>query len=366
MKKIQYIFTLFCMLAFLPACSDDDSNVGQPSSTASVISSLEATDYSLPEAKEGKNPYLFRMNWTKTKFFAGYGTPEFVDNITYEIEADLVDNNYSSPKVVASTTSLYSDVYTETLRSLFNDLAGADNEETQTISIRIKATGNNTVVYSEPILIVVTPFVAIKEPPYVYIIGDMNGWDPNNTNYIMFRNDNDPNNGVYTYTGNFGKGSYFKFCGEQYLGGYDNMYCAGENGVLEFGDKGAFYIEGYATITIDIANMKWTITPYDASGAKTYDTLGPIGDFCAWDNEPLMDVSAFDSHQWNGTFTFDNSTTVKFRGNRDWSNNWGAQPTDLPFGHAVFDGPGASVPAGKYRIYFNDLSGHYAIKKQAE
>lgn len=366
MKKIQYILSLLCVLAFLPACSDDDYNTGDATPTVSVISNLETTDFSLPEPKEGENPYLFRLNWTKTKFFSESGNPLFVENITYDIEADLTDNNFADPKVIVSTGELYTDIYTETLRTLFNDLAGADNEEAQTISIRVKASGNNTAVYSEPVLLVITPFVTIKEPPYVFIIGDMNGWDPNNTSFIMFRNNNDVTNGVYTYTGNFGEGCWLKFCAEEYLGGYDKMYCAGEGGVLDFGDAGAFFIEGYATVTIDIVNMTWKIDPYDASEAKTYSMMGPIGDFCDWNNEPLMDKSEYDGHQWNGTFTFENSTTVKFRGDRDWANNWGAQPSDIPYGHGIFDGPGAAVPAGTYRIYFNDLTGHYTIKKQAE
>ncbi len=369
MKKILFaILGLFYMLAFLPACSDDDSsnNIGESSARASVISSFETTNYDLPEPQEGVNPYLFRMNWTKTKFFSESGDPVFVESITYEVEADLVDNNFSNPVILATTEELYTDIYIETLRKLFNDLVGEDNEETQTVSVRVKATGNNTVVYSASSLLVITPFVAVKEPPYIFIIGDMNGWDPNNTDYILFRNDNDVNSGVYTYTGNFGAGCWLKFCGEEYLGGYDNMYCAGENGVLDFGDKGAFFIEGYATVTIDIINMTWQIMPYDASGTGTYATIGPIGEFCDWGNEPPMTVSSYDAHQWNGTFTFDNTTTVKFRGDQDWGKNWGAQPTDLPFGHGIFDGPGATTPAGTYRIYLNDLTGHYVIKKQAE
>lgn len=106
MKKIQYIFALFCMLAFLPACSDDDNNTNtiELPATVSVISSFETTNYSLPEPKEGENPYLFRMNWTKTKFFSEAGTPIFVDPITYEVEADLVDRNFSDPVTVATTT----------------------------------------------------------------------------------------------------------------------------------------------------------------------------------------------------------------------------------------------------------------------
>ncbi|MFV0537267.1 MAG: SusE domain-containing protein [Dysgonomonas sp.] len=367
MRKLQYIFTLFCMLAFLPACSNDDDNTGEPTALSSKIADFDVTNYSLPEAKEGVNPYLFRMNWTKSRFFAASGEPVFVEGINYEVEADLVDNNFSKAVTVVSTKNLYTDIYTETLRQLLVSLVGEENEDTQTISLRVKATGNDLTVYSDPVLLVITPFVPIKEVPNVFIIGDMNGWNNGSTDFIMFRNDNNVESGVYTYTGNFGAGCWLKFCGEQYLGSYDNLYSAGANGVLELGkDKGAFYIEGFATITIDIVNMTWKIEAYDASAAKSYTGVGPIGDFCAWDNEPLMSASTFDPHQWNGVFTFDNSTTVKFRGDRNWANNWGAQAADIPFGKAVFDGPGATAPAGKYRIYFNDLTGHYVIKKQVD
>ena len=43
MKKIQFILTLFCVLALLPACNDDEQ--GRLTALPSVISDLESTDY---------------------------------------------------------------------------------------------------------------------------------------------------------------------------------------------------------------------------------------------------------------------------------------------------------------------------------
>lgn len=130
---------------------------------------------------------------------------------------------------------------------------------------------------------------------------------------------------------------------------------------------GAFYneFERYVTITINTKDLIYTITDFDASSAKVYNTIGPIGQFCAWDNEPPLSKSGYDPHQWSGTFQFDISTAVKFRGEHNWGFNWGGKDVDYPYGKAVFDGPGATVSIpGKYKIYFNDLTGHYAILQQ--
>lgn len=363
MKKIQYIISLFCVLAFLPACSDDD-NVGVVIPTPSEINAPTSSEWVLTQPKGDENPYLFRLNWTKTKFFDESGTPVFVDNVVYEVEADLFSNDFSNPTIIATTSKLYTDIYTLELNDLVQKYVGQENKDPQTMSFRVKISAPGIdAAYSETSIIVVTPFVIQKPLPYIYVIGDMNGWDNGNTDYIMFREGNDPEDGVYTYTGYF-KGTYLKFCAEEYLGSYDNMYCAGANGKLEVGDLGSFYAEeGFYTFTIDVKNMTWKLEPYDGSKAKTYTMMGPIGGFCGWDNEPLMTASAFDPHQWSITYTFTESTACKFRGDRDWTNNWGGQASDIPYGHAVFDGAGATIDeAGSYRIYFNDLTGHYVIK----
>ena len=53
MKKIHFILTLFCVLALLPACNDDEQ--GRLTALPSVISDLESTDYTLPKFVEGQN-----------------------------------------------------------------------------------------------------------------------------------------------------------------------------------------------------------------------------------------------------------------------------------------------------------------------
>ncbi|WP_165045513.1 SusE domain-containing protein [Dysgonomonas sp. ZJ709] len=373
MKKIKYIISLLCVLTLMSACNDDEST-SNISTTEPVLNSLVSNEWILIQPEIDQNPFLFRLNWTKARFFDQSGEALYADNVQYDIEADLSDNNFSKPIVLVSTTKLFADIYTQQFNTAIAQMLGVESKTVQNINIRVKTSGGSgESVYSEALTLVVTPYIYVAPVPdpesskHIYIIGDMNGWNPNNTDFIMYRNSNDVEDGVYTYTGYFAngnEGAYFKFCAEEFLGGYNNMYCAGEGGKLEFGDTGAFYAgPGYYTVTIDIINMTWTLTPYDASAAKNYTTMGPIGGFCGWDNEPLMTKSAYDPHQWHIAYLFESGTACKFRGNKDWANNWGGGEFDIPYGKGVFDGGGASInEPGLYDIYFNDLTAHYIIK----
>lgn len=160
MKKIQFILTLFCVLALLPACNDDEQ--GRLTALPSVISDLESTDYTLPKFVEGQNPYLFRMTWTKAKYFSESESPVYVGDVVYEVEVDLAGNEFENPRMIFSTQGLYMDVYEGTLRTILSELAGENKEESQVVGIRIKTTGSGLVVYSEPIQLSITPYVMMK------------------------------------------------------------------------------------------------------------------------------------------------------------------------------------------------------------
>jgi len=136
-------------LIVFSSCSKDENT--DLTAQASVIGNLETTNFILPDTAGGQNIYLFRLNWTKTKFFSESGSPMYVNNISYTIEADLAEGDFSNPVTIVITKGLYTDIYTKTLRTLFNNLAGADNKNEQTISIRVKAAGDNLTVYSKPV-----------------------------------------------------------------------------------------------------------------------------------------------------------------------------------------------------------------------
>ena len=330
-----------------------------------VISPLANSGYSLIEPEGDANPVAFNLTWTPANYDVVMGLSE---PKTYVIEADLAANNFEKAVQLASMENLSTDLTTKELNAAILGLAGATNEAAQNVTFRIKVVySNGATEYSDPITVAITPYVHKDFPSNIYLIGNMNGWDNTNTDYIMFRDNNNASDGVYVYTGYFATECYLKFCADENMGSWDNLYYAGADGLLIKGasDGGAFYAAAgkYYTFTIDVKNMTWLQEEYASENVKSFTTLGPIGGFCGWDNEPAMTQSTFDTHQWHLEYTFADETAVKFRGDKDWANNWGGTGTELPFGKAIFDGPGANVKAGTYDIYFNDLTGHYVITK---
>lgn len=367
MKNFKILSAFLLFLWFVGCTTDYRSADTGLQMTSPAINALSKTEWHLTKPAIHENPLVFRLSWSKARFNYDSGNYIFTDDVKYEVQLDLSENNFEKAKTIASTSELYTDVFTTDLKALIDELKGEEIITPQNISIRIKSMSSKGEIFSEPLNLTISTYFnvdpAVKN---VFIIGDMNDWNNTSKDYIMFRNSNSYDDGTYTYTGYFPKASYFKLASEDNLGSYLNLYCAGAGGKLELGDFGAFYVdEGYHTINIDIKNMTWTITDPGISNPKTYDQLGPIGGFCNWDNEPIMTKSSFDPHQWRITYDIGGSTACKFRGNRDWSNNWGGKDGEIPYGNAVFDGPGATIlDTGKYNIYFNDLTNSYAIIKQ--
>ncbi len=127
--------------------------------------------------------------------------------------------------------------------------------------------------------------------------------------------------------------------------------------------------EGYYTLTVDIDAMTYTLTPFNASTAPTFTTIGVIGNAttgndAGWGADIDMTKSTFDPHIWfvRGIELFEVDGEVgkiKFRANDSWDVNWGGPTT--PSGQATQNGPDINAPAGTYDIWFNDITKRYLL-----
>jgi hypothetical protein len=215
----------------------------------------------------------------------------------------------------------------------------------------------------------------------IYIIGDVNSWNNSDitTMLALFKENSNSDNAVYTYTGYLPVG-YFKFLPEEALNSYKAL-CFKSEGKLEYleQDGGAFYNAeaGYKTISVNVDDMAYSISNYDASGANEWQTIGVIGEFCGWANEPKMtQYSAGNKHIWSLELTLPSlaegaTHPVKFRANESWGSRWAANdPEAVPFGKAIFLTKDEYDPnivlhsGGNYHIVFNDLTGHYIFIKK--
>ncbi len=372
MKSIKYLFAPLLALLALVACREEPL-LTLEQVKASELKPLVQTEFTLSEPVSGQNPLVFTANWSETVFRLSESTnPTPGGPVSYSLEIDQKGNEFASPSVLAATGSLYAHVLAKDLNGLLLSAFQADPAEPIELELRIVAYyGENKIskaVSDNTLDLTVTVYKPVSTVPAIYLIGDMNGWDPTNTDYILYRDTNAVSDHTYTYTGRLAAGTYFKFMPQEALGTY-KAYIRKDDTSLAYEESegGAFFneVERYVTITIDTESLSYTIENFDMTGKQVYNTLGPIGGFTNWDNEPPMTKSSYDPHQWSGTFEISMATALKFRANKDWANNWGGTSEQVPYGKAVFDGPGADIALpGTYKIHFNDLTGHYVILKQ--
>ena len=392
------LLLIFCA-SFFTGCTDPNKNVVLTSIDPAVLDNLPFQEIAMTSPDNGTNPLLMTVTWTETKFSLD-GNVFPAGPVSYILEADRAGNNFANPVTLAASTGLAANLYVNDINNLllnkFNGTPGvAIPLELRLTTIYGETTKTENRVVSPQILdLTLTPFSPAKGIPNIYMIGNMNGWansisDAVTKTFLMFRNDNNPDNMVYTYTGRIGADSYFKFCREDGIGDWTKMYCMGDNGTLTFGDLTAFHItdEGYYTITIDLNAMTYTIQPFDMTGVNEWPIMGFVGAFCNWGDggsDPQMTprtvkvnngADIIDPHIWTWEGNLDNiDYGVKFRANHSWNDRWCPKvPTDNPYGVVVHNPTDqdnnidiSAQGLGNYFVVFNDLTGHYYVKLQQQ
>jgi hypothetical protein len=365
--KIKYILFLMSVMFAFASCNDDTDPV-LPHYEASVLTHPEnGTLYELKQ-KDADNE-LFPLSWTAYK-----QKDLLVGPPTYCVQVDLEGNDFSRAKILSQVSEIAdptnatvytSSVVVKDLNSLLINELGQQAGDVANIEFRVVTKIGDAFITSSTSNVFkakVVPYENAREA--LHFIGNMFGesaWDNGNYKFVMFRTAPDD---IDTYTGKFAAASEFKFISNSNLGSWDLAYGSAGSGVLSSsgGNITDIATEGYYTVTVDLANLKYTIKPYDASKAKEYKSIGLVGAFNNWGDptDVVLTKSGYDSHIW----TADNVTLpdgeVKFRADSAWDTSWGG--TTFPYGGG--SGENILVVAGKYFVKFNDLTGQYVFYKK--
>ncbi len=249
----------------------------------------------------------------------------------------------------------------------------------ETIDLAILAqpytAASTTVPQSAQILgkvtkLVVTPAEIRTKSLDYFFVGNMFGvqeWKKDYDGFPFFLDA--PDGKIYTYTGLFVKGAEFKIDHEERLGDWSKVLGTTAKGQPTLG--GGENIKdasagGYFTVTFDPEKLTYSVEPFDASSSTVYDAIGLIGTASGgWDRDVLLTKSTYDPHIWRGEGIKIGAGELKIRANKDWAKNWGGKG----FPVAVSDtGDNIKVSveqAGTYNVMFNDLTGHYHLRKTA-
>lgn len=380
MNRLIHLFCLLSLLIVGVSCEKDSKTILK-NVDVSELAPLPEAAYVLQEQEEG-DASVFTVSWSETLFYLeGEVNPTPLAPVQYTLQVDKKGEGFANAKVLAVTQQLHARVQHGALNLLLVEQLGLPADKPAEIEFRILASyGQNQVreaTSSNSLTLTITPFAPTRGLPQIYLVGDMNGWDNRNTDFLMFRENSDPNNRKYVYVGRIQANCYFKFLPAESLGSFRG-YNRKDDHSMEYGDMegGAFYnqTEGYKKITIDIQEMTYTVEDYDMSGANTFSMINFVGAFCNWGEnnaDPAMTPTAYDPHIWKLDITLDIiDYGVKFRANHSWDNRWcPSNPDDFPYGLLDFNPANhdnnISVPeTGRYHIVFNDLTGHFVMLKK--
>lgn len=294
--------------------------------------------------------------------------------VNYTIEAAIAGSNFASVVSLGSVTDLGTVSVTHADLNAVALGIGLTPGVAGNMDVRVKATNTNEsgdvlTRTSESITIAVTPYNVSF--PNLYFVGDATtpGWNNNNNNTPVFRNQSVPNN--YVYTGYFNAGA-FKLL--EVKGQWQPQWGTNDGSTLAVNpgggsDPGTFNVAtaGYYTYNFTTVGESgsFTVTPYDASSATTYTTMGIIGDATAngWGGDTFMTQDPNNPHLWFITGVTLTANQMKFRANSDWGSNWGTSGSSELYGTGLFNAPNnISIPnAGVYDIWFNSLDARYIL-----
>ena len=313
------------------------------------------------------------------------GAPSETDNKLKAVFTGNATLSTTVPVLIQLQTGCF--IATSGLKLTFNFSDGKSSTKTiwsgKTIAMRDNTSLVCKHVYQEVTVPAPEPSFLPDATRPIYIFGDLNswnnGWDGNvNSMLPLFKDNSNGDNYVYKFIGYLPRGS-FKFLPEAKLGTYQ-AYCNDEtHGTLYFDETGngiAFWNEvaEFKSIVIDVLNLTYSISSYDASAATVWNSMGVIGTINGWGTDwDMYPITAENNHIWmlddaDVGQSSEGYHCVKFRAEDSWDHAW--QNTDdwqTPFG-IMTNAPGAAdrniyfgPQAGKYKFIFNDISCHYWV-----
>lgn len=338
-----------------------------PTDPPVIIDPANGADYVLSIGNSSET--VLTINWSDVLL-----NSDLDIEVDYTIEGAIAGTNFATPVPLGTVAN------TATFSTTHGDLnavalgigliAGTPG------NMDIRVIGRNTNDGGD-VLARTSNLITISVKPYnvsfpnLYFVGNATtpGWDNNNNNTPVFRNQNVPNN--YVYTGYFGEGA-FKLLEQK--GNWQPQWGTNDGATLAVNpgggsDPSTFNVStaGYYTYNFTTVGQggSFTVTPYDASGSTIYSNMGIIGDATAngWGGDTNMTQDPNNPHLWYINNVTLSANQMKFRANGSWDFNWGTSGSDQLYGTGQFNAPNnISIQiAGTYDIWFNDLDGSYIL-----
>lgn len=214
--------------------------------------------------------------------------------------------------------------------------------------------------------------------PEYYLVGKLQGWSPEPKDKTCLMYAETPM--VQSYTTQWNDDANLKIWLGSDWGDWNNAYGSATmadantpTGNLKVDNKAGAIVcpepGAYYTFTADFSTMTYSWTKLENQNPTAYEKVGLIGVGGDWDND--VDMTEVTPHNW---FIEKNipEGSFKIRANHKWDDaaNWGfAEGQEFSSTGKLITSGGSKdikIAAGKYRIFFNDITLEYAIIAVAE
>lgn len=360
--NIKHILLFVCLTCLFASC-DKDTDPVLPNYPASVLTHPEnETLYELKKADADKE--IFTLSWTASTQNDLAVTPAL-----YYVQMDIAGRDFASAVTLAkidpiddqtNATTYSTSVTVKQLNSVIVQDLRMKPDSLVNVEFRVITNLGNALIgssASNTFTAQVLPYSLVRES--LFFVGNTfgeNAWNNSSSQFILFRST--PDASEDTYTGKLIAGGAFKFITASNLGTWNAYGSNAKNSLsTDGGDIGGITTTGYYTVTANIEDLSYSIEPYDASKAKTFKTIGLVGDFNGWGSELALTQSKYDPHIWSAHNVVLTAGGAKFRADPDYADSWGGKT--FPYG----GGSGDNIPVvdGTYYIMFNDLTGEYVF-----
>jgi hypothetical protein len=217
------------------------------------------------------------------------------------------------------------------------------------------------------------------ENPYYYIYGNATSSKKEEAYKTVMTPD--PNSDVvFTYTTKYVSSGDVKVWNSKYwqegyasndfsklYGSGEKTAYKGESGKLEQGKNSSIFspTKEYYTFTIDLEALTYKWVKLEDQNPASYNNISLIGIGNDWNTDVDMAPADKAKHNWFVQVTIAADTQLKFRADHAWNTDWGYGDADGDWtvnedlwAKTLEKGKkNIAVPAGKYNVYFCDITG---------
>jgi len=219
------------------------------------------------------------------------------------------------------------------------------------------------------------------ENPYYYIYGNATSAKKEEA-YKTVMTPDPTNDVIFSYTTKYVSSGDIKVWNSKYwqegykTNDFSKLYGSGEEkpttykgleGKLEQGRNSSIFspTKEYYTFTIDLEKLTYKWVKLENQTPTDYTVISLIGVGGDWNTDIDMVTADKAKHNWYALVNIAADTQLKFRADHDWSANWGFGNSDGEWSvdddnwakTCAIDAKNIAVTAGKYHVYFCDITG---------